>query len=672
MQWSYLESFQDSPSQYLKKSFTIPTQQKTCNKGQKYLTTDNTCNPCEDGTYQDATNHTFMDCKSHIEPICDNSFYLDTNEYAIRKNTTKDSTVNLDGLCLPQPSLNDLRGQCSGGYILETEYNKKLGTKKESRLTSAEVCKPHTQWDNKSTLGSCNETNKYYDRSQYNNIINNKKNANITLAEICLTIPYYPLNVKNGYNNYIANTNLNVFLKHNGQYLNISQNSYGLRLISSDNADKIPITWDNDTNKIQIKSGKFYAKIVGNKIEFVKQPNELPVDMRNGKLFVTGTNIEIDVNNCEDNQYRDSQSRCVTKTNTCGPGTYFSGRYGNSGTLNDPICTPCSPGTYGTGNTKCTKCEAGTYASGTGNTKCTKCEVGTYASGTGNTTREKCKIKDNLILNGFSWPRPGQNWNISKINNKMSIDECRQHVLDEKKKGNVEYDNVIVVGHRNSKHGNQAYKNTCWYIRNNVASDNTTVNAIGHVDDVHQIACVDSVGNPTKCNVSKENCNGMSIYYYYSDNLCKEDTARKEAEANRQAAAAAAAAAAKRKAEANRQAAAAKAAAAAAKAIKLHELRNKYKRLDHGGLQLPTSTRYAKGKTVDLGEISLNITNDDERLKACQKLYVEFDEPPNPKLFHNNVLPTAFNYGWDDGKCQAVWQYNGYDFITGRWHSWTE
>ena len=384
MQWSYLESFQDSPSQYLKKSFTIPTQQKTCNKGQKYLTTDNTCNPCEDGTYQDATNHTFMDCKSHIEPICDNSFYLDTNEYAIRKNTTKDSTVNLDGLCLPQPSLNDLRGQCSGGYILETEYNKKLGTKKESRLTSAEVCKPHTQWDNKSTLGSCNETNKYYDRSQYNNIINNKKNANITLAEICLTIPYYPLNVKNGYNNYIANTNLNVFLKHNGQYLNISQNSSGLRLISSDNADKIPITWDNDTNKIQIKSGKFYAKIVGNKIEFVKQPNELPVNMRNGKLFVTGTNIEIDVNNCEDNQYRNSRSICVTKTNTCGPGTYFSGRYGNSGTSNDPICNDCRPGTYTstTGNTKCTKCEAGTYASGTGNTKCTKCEVGTYASGT--------------------------------------------------------------------------------------------------------------------------------------------------------------------------------------------------------------------------------------------------------------------------------------------------
>ena len=107
----------------------------------------------------------------------------------------------------------------------------------------------------------------------------------------------------------------------------------------------------------------------------------------------------------------------------------------------------------------------------------------------------------------------------------MSIDECRQHVLDEKKKGNVEYDNVIVVGHRNSKHGNPAYKNTCWYIRNNVASDNTTVNAIGHVDDVHQIACVDSDGNPIKCNISKENCDGMTGHYYSdSDNLCKPHT----------------------------------------------------------------------------------------------------------------------------------------------------
>ena len=95
----------------------------------------------------------------------------------------------------------------------------------------------------------------------------------------------------------------------------------------------------------------FYAKVVDNNIRFVKEPNELPVDMRNGKLFVTGTNIEIIVNNCKENQYFNSQGTCVTKTNTCGPGTYFSGRYGNSSTLNDPICTPC---------------EAGTFASGTG------------------------------------------------------------------------------------------------------------------------------------------------------------------------------------------------------------------------------------------------------------------------------------------------------------------
>ena len=68
MQWSYLESFtEDSPSSYFKKqSVTTPTQQKTCTKGQKYIMDNNECKSCEDGTYQDATNHTLTTYKPHL------------------------------------------------------------------------------------------------------------------------------------------------------------------------------------------------------------------------------------------------------------------------------------------------------------------------------------------------------------------------------------------------------------------------------------------------------------------------------------------------------------------------------------------------------------------------------------------------------------------------------
>ena len=39
------------------------------------------------------------------------------------------------------------------------------------------------------------------------------------------------------------------------------------------------------------------------------------------------------------------------------------------------------------------------------------------------------------------------------------------------------------------------------------------------------MTCVDSYGNPIECNTSKENCNGLSNYYYSaSDNLCKPHT----------------------------------------------------------------------------------------------------------------------------------------------------
>ena len=155
---------------------------------------------------------------------------------------------------------------------------------------------------------------------------------------------------------------------------------------------------------------------------------------------------------------------------------------------------------------------------------CVECESGTYQPDD-NHTLVNCKINEDLILKGYNHPRTTQNWNISKIDNKNSIEECRQHVLDEKKKGNKEYNDVVVVGHRNSKH--RDHPNTCWYIRNNDASGNTTVNAIDSRvvnDEIHTIVCVDSDGNPIECNTSKDNCIGDSMegfYYSKSDNLCK-------------------------------------------------------------------------------------------------------------------------------------------------------
>lgn len=473
MQWSYLESFQDSPSPYLKKqSVTNPTQQKVCTVlGEKYNPTTDTCVPCEEGTYQNTINHTLTSCKPHVEPVCDDGFYLDTATYTTRKNATKDSTVNLDGLCLEHDSLEDLREQCSDlEYITESDYEEKINTMKKSPLTSTQICKKHTSWDNIKNIGSCNEK-KYFDRTEYNNSIGNKE-RNVSLEDICSTIPYYPLNVKNTEEkNFTTKENLNMFFRENGKYLNIRDyNGMFQALRPSDNAIKIPITWNNNTKKIQITSrgeiktpktivenvkkcllpnfcynakqykiimtsipATFYAKVVGKQVRFVKEKNELPVTIKDDKLFVTGTNIEIVVNNCNDNQYMDQQTNtCKDKVHNCPSGQY-STNFGSSGTQNDPICltktcsrskyrdpskpyknvpaskttndancipkiNTCAAGKYrsiwGRSITEsdpvCRKCSMGTYQNESGQTSCKNCPQGTYQNESGQTSCKSC------------------------------------------------------------------------------------------------------------------------------------------------------------------------------------------------------------------------------------------------------------------------------------------
>ena len=502
MQWSYLESFQDSPSPYLKKqSVTNPTQQKVCTAlGEKYNPSTNECIDCEVGTYQDATNHTLTSCKAHVEPICDTGFYSDTAEYTKRKNATKDSPVNLDGLCLEHDSLEDLREQCSDlEYITESDYNEKINTMKKTPLTSTQVCKKHTSWDNIKSIGSCNEKN-YFDRTKYNNSVGNKE-RNVSLEDICSTIPYYPLNVKNAdEKNFTTKENLNMFFREDGKYLNIRDyNGLYQALRPSDNAIKIPITWNNNTKKIQIKSKgelkvpkviyenqrkcvlpklcftstvpkfiwatistTFYAKVVNKQVRFVKQKNELPVTIKDGKLFVEGTNIEIVVNNCDDDQYMDQQTNtckdkvhncpsgqystrfgssgtrndpicltkscysskyrdpskpyknvpaskttndanCIPKINTCEAGTYRS-RWGNSDTENDPVCRKCSMGRYQnlTGQSSCESCGIGTYQNSTGQSRCESCGIGTYQNSTGQSRCESCGTGTYQNLTGQS------------------------------------------------------------------------------------------------------------------------------------------------------------------------------------------------------------------------------------------------------------------------------
>jgi len=48
---------------------------------------------------------------------------------------------------------------------------------------------------------------------------------------------------------------------------------------------------------------------------------------------------------------------------------------------------------------------------------CVPCESGTYQSAD-NHTFMNCKIKDDLKLNGYNHIRPGQNYTLSKIENK--------------------------------------------------------------------------------------------------------------------------------------------------------------------------------------------------------------------------------------------------------------
>lgn len=148
---------------------------------------------------------------------------------------------------------------------------------------------------------------------------------------------------------------------------------------------------------------------------------------------------------------------------------------------------------------------------------CVPCESGTYQSAD-NHTSMNCKIKDNLILNGYNHPRSGQNWK-SFGSNKKSLDECRQYVLDEKNENKAEYDErILMVGHRKSQQN-------CWYVRNNNTDDNRTVNAFYNTSDNYRMTCIDADGNPTACDISNVNCNGMDNYYYSaSDNLCKPHT----------------------------------------------------------------------------------------------------------------------------------------------------
>ena len=474
MQWSYLESFQDSPSQYLKKSFTIPTQQKVCTEGQKYNPTNDTCVSCEDGTYQNETNHTLTSCKTKKhdcsgdrysttfgsskisnDPVCEShpslddlrtqcSGYILEDKYNTKINEKNKksplTTKDINNLCLEHSSLDDLRRDCSG-YILETEYNTKINEKnKKAPLTTKDInnlCLEHTQWDNKSTLGTCKEPNKYYDKSQYDKIIKNKNSGNITLDEICLTIPYYPLNVKEGDDKYSTKKIFSVFLKNTitGKYLNIKKDlgfyKHNAKLVYSNYANTIPITWDktNETIVIESKnvkkrfsgfrmiteSEKVYAKLVSNNLIFVKQLSALPVTQKeNGKLFITGTDIEINLNNCNNTQYKDFKTNtCIDKV-TCDNGKYFVFK----GMSHPGTCQWCPDGKYknsGQNRNSCSNqktCPNGQQLVDASNTSpgiCKWCPDGKYKNSGQN--RNSCldqnKCPDGHQLVGSSRKSPG-------------------------------------------------------------------------------------------------------------------------------------------------------------------------------------------------------------------------------------------------------------------------
>jgi hypothetical protein len=192
MQWSYLESFtEDSPSSYFKKqSVTTPTQQKTCKKGQKYIMDNNECKSCEDGTYQDATNHTLATCKSHLllKDLRDQcSGYILTNEYNTKINEKNKkfplTREDKNDLCKPHRSLKDLRRDCSGEYILQGDYDDKLKTKKDSALTSEELCISH---DSLSDLRrDC--SGEYILQGDYDDKLKTKKDSALTSEELCIS-----------------------------------------------------------------------------------------------------------------------------------------------------------------------------------------------------------------------------------------------------------------------------------------------------------------------------------------------------------------------------------------------------------------------------------------------------------------------------------------------------
>ena len=501
MQWSFIESFTDDNSYVKTSTITASTQQKTCNAGEKYNSTTGECVSCEDGTYQDKTNHTLIECKNHPslnnlrdkcssgyvmeqkysnavqnknEPLvfselctmhptlgqtrntcadgtylsedrynnqinatkgraitsqiceahpslqnvrtnCDDGKYLSEDRYNNQINATKGRAITSQ-ICEAHPSLQNVRTTCADGtYLSEDRYNNQINAIKDGAITG-QICEAHPTWDdivNNKVINSC-EQNKYFDKNKYDEKRKNKKDVKMSLDDICTTIPFYPLNVKNSIgDNFTSKQNVEMYFKQSSKfsnyYLTILDSWNTKVLLPSNNPVRIPITWNKDTNKITIETlkkrnipficvycknppfvrtkaivTKLYGKVVNKHIQFVEDKSEIEVEMRNNKIFVVGTNIEIIINNCNDNQYIDSQTNtCKNKEHNCPIGQY-STNFGSSGTHNDPICVEkrCPNNSY--------------YASGYGSSRtsndpiCVRkihdCPLGQYSTEFGSST----------------------------------------------------------------------------------------------------------------------------------------------------------------------------------------------------------------------------------------------------------------------------------------------
>lgn len=98
MQWSFIESFTDDNSYVKTSTITAPTQQKTCNAGEKYNPSSDECLSCEDGTYQDETNHTQTNCITHKEITCEPSKMLNQTIYDEKKRN-KTEPIKYEDVC---------------------------------------------------------------------------------------------------------------------------------------------------------------------------------------------------------------------------------------------------------------------------------------------------------------------------------------------------------------------------------------------------------------------------------------------------------------------------------------------------------------------------------------------------------------------------------------------